>query len=91
MTFKICAKCVLDTSDVCIIFNDESICNYCNDFENKISIYRFNKVQEEKNLINLKCCILNNEIDKYDSLIGLSGGVDSSYLTLLAKKRELNP
>jgi len=91
MTYEICAKCVMDTSDVCITFNDEGICNYCIDFENKISLYRFTKAQEEKNLIDLKSRILNNKIDKYDSLIGLSGGVDSSYLALLAKKMELNP
>ena len=34
--YKICKKCVMDTSDPNITFDDEGICEYCNNFETYI-------------------------------------------------------
>jgi 3'-phosphoadenosine 5'-phosphosulfate sulfotransferase (PAPS reductase)/FAD synthetase len=71
----------------------DDICNFCNEWDQiKHKYTNFSKEVEENNLIKIK-----NEIKKnkkktdYDCIIGLSGGVDSSYATLLAWKLNLNP
>ena len=41
--FKICSKCVMNTTALDINFNEKGICNYCIDFEKKINEYNKNK------------------------------------------------
>ena len=36
MTYKICNKCVMDTSDSNITFDSNGICDHCNDFEKNV-------------------------------------------------------
>src|SRR5690606_7705810 len=43
------------------------------------------------NLRMIKNTLANRKRGKYDCIIGLSGGVDSSYVALLAKEMQLNP
>ena len=33
---QICSKCVMDTTDPLIIFNDEGVCNHCLEYDEKI-------------------------------------------------------
>lgn len=77
----------MDTSDPEIIFDENGYCNHCNDFLNKTIKKTY---QGEKTDIELENFI--NQIkhkgkrNKYDCLIGVSGGVDSSYVAYLTKK-----
>lgn len=87
----ICANCVMDTSDKDIIFNSEGICNHCIDFLDRKDSFSFTKKQEERNLSELKNRLRSRKKGTYDSILGLSGGVDSSYLAYLAMKLDLNP
>ena len=90
--YKECKKCVMDTSDKNIIFNKDGICNHCLEAE---GILESIKIAEEESNKMLK--EITNKIRKdaknneYDSIIGLSGGVDSSYVAYIAKKYGLNP
>ena len=92
-TYQICNKCVMDVSDSNIVFNEEGICNHCLDAELKLPRYQFTKEEEDLNLISLKNKIISNKSEKseYDSILGLSGGVDSTYVAYLAYKMGLNP
>lgn len=87
---KICVNCVMDTTDPQIIFDLNGVCNHCHDYKN---IY----AQTLKDLDNIKLQKLVGEIKKhgknkeFDCILGLSGGVDSSYLALLVKDLDLRP
>ena len=92
MKYQICNNCIMDTSDSKITFNDIGECEYCSNFKENI----FSEWQKQINNNSLKR--ISNNIKKrssssdYDCIIGLSGGLDSSYATHIAvKKMGLKP
>lgn len=84
---QICSRCIMDDSDPGIIFDAEGICDYCNNFdENILPDWSRGLVegQEVKGLIDkIKSDCSHLE---YDCIIGLSGGLDSSYLAYVTKE-----
>ena len=85
-----CKICLLDDlNDNDIKFNSNGICNYCEEFNSRVKDYVFTKDQEKINLQKIKDKLTKNN-NKYDAIIGLSGGVDSSYVCYLAHKMGLN-
>ena len=76
----------MDTSDSCIEFDENGQCIYCNNFYN-IILPKWNKnLKDEKGLSKIIEKIKKEgEHKDFDCIIGLSGGLDSSYLTYLAK------
>ena len=89
----ICNKCVLDNIAVeNLQFDKNGICYYCNDFEKNV-LPRWHPNQKGKKILNqtiekIKKVGKNNE---YDCIIGLSGGIDSSYLLYKSKDWGLRP
>ena len=85
---NICTKCIMDYSDPDIKFNDEGICNHCLRYESLVSSRVFDGTEGEKELNSLVDKIKKEGKNKdYDCLIGVSGGVDSTYVAYLLKKR----
>ena len=83
----------MDTSDSKITFDARGVCEYCNNYHQNI---RPNWHTDERGAAELSRLV--GEIKRhgqgrdYDCIIGLSGGVDSSYVTYLAKaKLDLRP
>jgi N-acetyl sugar amidotransferase len=91
MTLKVCTRCVMDTSDPDISFNSDGVCNYCIEAEKELPKHIYTAEQEKQNLHSLAEKIKNEARGKYHAIIGLSGGVDSSYVTHLAKQMGLTP
>ena len=91
MTGQSCTLCVMDTSDPDIIFDAKGVCNYCRDANQKLPYYTFTEEKEKENIKELSTKIKSQRKGKYDSILGLSGGVDSSYVAYLAMEMELNP
>ena len=89
--YQQCTRCVMDTSAIEISFDINGVCTYCLEAENELPNYQFTKTQEKNNLEELTKKIINTNKNKYDSILGLSGGVDSSYVAYLAWKMKLNP
>ena len=92
-TVTSCKQCILDTSDdPSITFDKNGICSYCTEYKEK---ERVNVLTEEKGRKMLQQKVeeikKRGKGKKYDSIIGLSGGVDSSYLALLASRSGLRP
>ena len=87
----ICSNCVMDETDPDISFDKNGICNHCNDAFQKFPKYTFTPEQEKENLEKLSFEVKRKKRGEYDCIIGLSGGVDSSYLAHLAKIMDLNP
>ncbi len=86
---KICNECVMDETDKNIIFDDRGVCNHCLEASNLLPKYkeRSRNTNEIESLISR----IKKHKGQYNCLIGLSGGIDSSYVALLAKKWGLNP
>ncbi len=86
--YQICANCIMDTSDSSITFDDRGWCDYCRNYYKTILPHWH---PNERGLQVLTKVI--NKIKKegkdrsHDCIIGMSGGVDSSYVTYLAKEK----
>jgi N-acetyl sugar amidotransferase len=80
MSYQICSRCIYDTKVPNISFNQDGVCNYCEQIE-ELDIAFPN---DERGEVALQALV--NEMKeagkgkKYDALIGVSGGCDSSYL-----------
>jgi N-acetyl sugar amidotransferase len=86
--YQICTKCVMDTTDTKIVFDENGVCNHCHDYEER----------KKKFITNPKIKTLEEIIQKvkdagkgrkYDCIVGISGGIDSSYVAYLAKQWNL--
>ena len=86
--YQICTKCVMDTSDPNITFDEDGICSHCKSF-NYADLNDFNNESILLNQINI--IKKAGKGKKYDCIIGVSGGVDSSYVAYLVKKYGLRP
>lgn len=85
--YQICKCCVMDTTDNDIHFDEDGICDRCNEYKNRIlPEWNHGKGHEEelKRLIDKIRKSGNGK--KYDCILGLSGGIDSSYMLHLAVK-----
>ncbi|MBL4624866.1 MAG: N-acetyl sugar amidotransferase [Flavobacteriales bacterium] len=89
----VCTNCVLDTTVEDITFDSHGVCNYCHKFEEKaLPVLNLSSGEKEKKFNSVIETIKESGKDKkYDCILGLSGGVDSSYLALLAKRNGLKP
>jgi N-acetyl sugar amidotransferase len=76
----------MDTSDPEIVFDENGICNHCNTFYN-ITKKRWKPTQEGKKELDsiIEQIKKDGKGKDYDCVIGLSGGVDSSYLAYLLR------
>lgn len=91
-TYQICTRCVMDTSDPEITFDDQGVCNHCNDFERLTKPNWFPNEEGNRKLQLIFEKIRNfGQGRSYDCILGLSGGVDSSYLALKVHEWGLRP
>lgn len=91
-TYKQCSKCLMDTSDSEITFNHLGICNHCLRYEQELPKRIFRGTEAENKLSEIVDEIKKNGQNKpYDCLLGVSGGVDSTYVAYLTKKLGLKP
>lgn len=89
---KICSKCLMDTSDPDIIFDAEGVCNHCLRYTDIVKSRVFEGKEADDKLKDLIQNIKKNGQGKeYDCLIGVSGGVDSTYVAFLLKQYGLRP
>jgi len=90
--YQICNRCIMDTSDPEIRFDEQGNCNHCNSaFEQADKIW-FPDERGAKVIDEIIQKIKFEESKKeFDCIIGLSGGVDSSYLAYYAVKKGLRP
>ena len=92
--YQICTRCVMDTTDPDIVFDENGVCNHCTNAIERLKQPPYGLPPKEKEaalnqlIENIKTA---GKGKKYDCVIGLSGGVDSSYLAYLVKQWGLRP
>ena len=85
--YQICTNCVMDTSDSRIKFDKNGVCDHCNDFQINVKPNWYPNEEGLKRLESTVSKIKKDGKDRdFDCLLGMSGGVDSSYLLHLAVK-----
>ena len=86
--YRICANCVMDTSDSNIVFDARGWCDYCNNYHSSILPNWHPNERGEREIMKVVEQIKRDGQGRdHDSLLGISGGVDSSYLAYLAKEK----
>jgi N-acetyl sugar amidotransferase len=84
----ICNNCIMDSSDPNIRFDSEGRCDYCNNFFLNIMPNWHQGVNGDRLLSKLTQVIRDEGTGKdFDCIIGLSGGLDSSYAAFIAKEK----
>jgi len=85
--YQICSKTIMDTSDPNIYFNEKGESDYYVNFINEI-LPSWNTGEKGRiELMNMAGKIKKEGIGKdFDCIIGLSGGLDSSYVAYIAKE-----
>jgi N-acetyl sugar amidotransferase len=91
--YKSCSRCIFDNVVYpAIEFNKEDVCSICSIYENLQSRTVFKgdngKEKVDELILNVKNSAKNK---KYDCIVGVSGGVDSSYVAYLVKEWNLRP
>ncbi|MEM4260505.1 MAG: N-acetyl sugar amidotransferase [Candidatus Woesearchaeota archaeon] len=86
--YQICKRCVMDTTDPDIVFDENGFCNHCTNAIKRLNeIYFIDPLEKKKKLEKIVEKIKSEgKNKKYDCVIGLSGGVDSSYLAYIVVK-----
>ena len=85
--YQICTVCVMDTTDSKITFDAAGVCDHCNTFYRKI-LPNWHTDERGKQALDPLIASIRNEGEgrDFDCIIGVSGGIDSSYLTYAAKE-----
>ena len=82
--YQVCTRCIMDTTDPDIQFDEQGVCNHC-----------MAMLERMKTVVNTDPKHLEQVIEhiqqagrgkRYDCILGVSGGVDSTYLAYLTKK-----
>lgn len=91
--YQICTNCIMDTSDPKISFDADGVCDYCTNFQTMIAPNWHTDERGVRELAAIAEKIRQEGKGKdFDCIIGLSGGLDSSYATLVAvEKMGLRP
>ena len=85
--YQICTNCIMDTTDPNITFDENGVCDHCHDFNNNVKPNWHTDESGKKALSEIMDKIKDTGKGKeFDCILGISGGVDSSYMLHLAVK-----
>lgn len=89
--YQICSRCVMDTTDPEITFDENGVCNHCRDYD--IFVAKLPGMEEREQQLQRIIAEVKEagKGKEYDCILGLSGGVDSSYAAYKSKELGLRP
>lgn len=83
--YQVCTCCVMDTSDEDITFDENGVCVRCKEYQERIlPEWNYGKGHEAELHDLITAIKKSGEGKPYDCILGLSGGLDSSYMLHLA-------
>ncbi len=89
MSIRECKICLQNNEfDSYVSFDSEGVCNYCSEVKPRYDEVKNNYIKLPKIIKKIK---EDGQRRDYDCIIGMSGGVDSSYVAHLCKVYELKP
>ena len=90
--YQVCTRCVMDTSDPEIVFDEGGVCNHCKRveylFATRMPLYQSGEYRIDRIVAQIKAA---GRHAQYDCVIGVSGGTDSTYAAYVAKQHGLRP
>lgn len=89
--YRICTRCIMDSSDPDIVFDEDGVCNHCHHHDLRISQVAAAAPDAAARLAAVVRRIKAARRGEYDAIMGLSGGVDSSYVAYQAQQLGLKP
>lgn len=84
--YQQCNFCVMDTSDPAIVFDDKGVCNHCIGARKSLNALGNKQERMENIRVQVGAIKSRNANKPYDVIMGVSGGVDSSYALIKAKE-----
>jgi N-acetyl sugar amidotransferase len=92
MDYQNCSNCIMDTTDPDITFDNRGWCNHCVRYHEELPKRIFQADEANKKLSELIAKIKKDgKYNEFDCIIGVSGGVDSTWVAYLSKKYGLRP
>ncbi len=92
VTRKICTRCIYDENTPGIVFDSDGVCNYCRLIERLEDDLKTGSAEGEERFLKIVDEIKRAGINKkYDCVLGVSGGTDSSYMVYKAVMLGLRP
>ena len=89
---RICTRCIMDTSDPNITFDAGGVCDHCHRYEQKVRDFVHTGEEGKRKLAGIAATIESDGKGKpYDCIIGVSGGVDSTFVAWKVKQLGLRP
>ena len=91
--FQECIRCIMNTeADTCISFNDAGLCHHCSRYD-VMSEGRVATIDTEQSALTalVERVKKDGKGNEYDCIVGISGGVDSTYVAYLLKSLGLRP
>jgi N-acetyl sugar amidotransferase len=81
--YRMCTRCIMDTSDPAIRFDEAGVCNHCHtfDLQQRRDLKSYRELEATAETIRRR-----GKGKPYDCILGLSGGGDSSYVALVAHR-----
>ncbi len=90
--YRMCTRCIMDTTDPGIVFDVAGVCNHCRRFDAAAARRLIPPTERASRLAALQERIKRDGVGKeYDCIIGVSGGVDSTYVAYLTHELGLRP
>lgn len=91
--YQICTRCVMDTSDSQISFDDDGVCDHCHAFEQDVKPHWHPDERGKAEVARTVALIKQQGQGRdFDCILGMSGGLDSSYmLHLVVREFGLRP
>ena len=87
---RVCTRCVMDSSDPGVTFDAEGRCNVCTRYLEQKELRGYRAGESEKQLAQIVAAMKKaGEGREFDCVLGLSGGVDSSYMAYVAHEHGL--
>lgn len=85
--YQQCTRCIMDTTDVEIVFDEKGQCNHCTTYFEDAKFYVYHGKETDEALARLVAKIKEDgKNSEYDCMVGVSGGVDSTYVAYLSKQ-----
>lgn len=86
--YQICTRCIMDSTDPHLAIDGQGKCEYCSNFDSAIQPNWNTGGKGQSALADMaKAIRVAGQGRDFDCIIGLSGGLDSSYAAYIAKEK----